>query len=115
MDLGILQGDPGELVEREAHRPFFPHQTSHWLGLDVHDVGVYATGGSSRALEPGMVLTVEPGLYVPAGQEGPAGPWSGTGVRLEDDVLVTPDGHEVLTAELPTRAADVEALAGELR
>jgi len=113
--LGILTGSAEELVEKEAYRPYFPHQTSHWLGLDVHDVGDYARGGASRALEPGMVLTVEPGLYVPSGEEGAAGPWAGIGVRIEDDILVTAHGHEVLTSALPTRAADVEALARELR
>ncbi len=115
VDLGILSGRAEELVEQEAHRPFFPHQTSHWLGLDVHDVGDYTKEGASRPLEPGMALTVEPGIYVPPGQEGAAAPWAGIGVRIEDDVLVTGGGHENLTAALPTRAGDVEALARELR
>lgn len=110
--LGILEGDVAELMAQEAYRPFFPHQTSHWLGLDVHDVGDYARGGTSRPLVPGMVLTVEPGVYVPPGQEGPAARWGGIGVRIEDDVLVTPGGREVLTAALPTRAEAVEALVG---
>ncbi|HSW28015.1 MAG TPA: aminopeptidase P N-terminal domain-containing protein [Longimicrobiales bacterium] len=113
--LGILAGRAEDLIEQEAYRPYFPHQTSHWLGLDVHDVGDYAKRGASRPLEPGMVLTVEPGIYVPPGQEGAAAPWAGIGVRIEDDVLVTDRGHENLTAALPTRAEDVEALAGELR
>lgn len=115
LELGILDGSAEDLAEQEAYRPYFPHQTSHWLGLDVHDVGDYARGGASRELEPGMVLTVEPGLYVPPGEEGPAAPWAGIGVRIEDDVLVTARGHEVLTSALPTRATDVEALARELR
>jgi len=114
-ELGILDATAGDPVEQEAYRSLFPHQTSHWLGLDVHDVGDYARGGASRPLEPGMVLTVEPGLYVPSGQEGPAAQWAGIGVRIEDDVLVTSEGHEVLTAGLPTRAGDIEALARELR
>lgn len=115
LGLGILAGDADDLVAREAYRAFFPHQTSHWLGLDVHDVGDYARRGASRRLEPGMVLTVEPGLYVSAGQEGAAAPWAGIGVRIEDDVLVTAAGRENLTADLPTGAADVEALVRELR
>jgi len=115
VELGILTGPPEDLVEQEAYRPLFPHQTSHWLGLDVHDVGDYAKGGASRPLEPCMVLTVEPGIYVPPGQEGAAAPWAGIGVRIEDDVLVTDGGRENLTAALPTRAEDVEALVRDLR
>jgi Xaa-Pro aminopeptidase len=115
VELGILAGRAEDLAEQEAYRAFFPHQTSHWLGLDVHDVGDYAKGGASRPLEPGMVLTVEPGIYVPQGQEGVAAAWAGIGVRIEDDVVVTGAGREVLTADLPTRAADIEALVRELR
>ena len=112
--LGVLAGSVDELVEEEAYRPFFPHQTSHWLGLDVHDPGDYARDGRSRVLEPGMVLTIEPGLYLPgvavAGHPG-AAPFRDMGVRLEDDVLVTPDGHENLTAALATGP---DAVEGEL-
>lgn len=111
VELGVLAGTVEELVAEEAHRPFYPHQTSHWLGLDVHDPGDYAREGRSRRLEPGMVLTVEPGLYLPgAVVEGVAGanPFRDMGVRLEDDVLVTPDGHENLTAALETTPAAVE-------
>ncbi|MBT8403783.1 MAG: M24 family metallopeptidase, partial [Gemmatimonadetes bacterium] len=106
--LGVLDAeaaaDPG------AHRPWYPHQTSHWLGQDVHDVGDYALAGESRLLEPGMVLTVEPGLYFPATDAaGPAGTFAGIGVRIEDDVLVTGDGHEVLTSGFPTAPDEVAA------
>jgi Xaa-Pro aminopeptidase len=113
--IGILQGDPAELMEGPEHRVWLPHQTSHWLGLDVHDPGDYVRGGSSRELVPGMVFTVEPGLYVPAGAEGAAAPFAGIGVRIEDDVLVTPDGVENLTAALPTGAEDIAALVREHR
>lgn len=113
--LGVLRGDVGDLVEAEAHRPFYPHQTSHWLGLDVHDPGDYARGGTSRPLEPGMVLTVEPGLYFPPGVEGRAAAFAGIGVRIEDDALVTAGGHENLTAALPTAVGAVEALVGAAR
>lgn len=113
--LGVLTGTVDDLVSAEAHKPFFPHQTSHWLGLDVHDPGDYARDGASRALAPGMVLTVEPGLYFPPGQEGAASSFSGMGVRIEDDVLVTADGCENLTAGLPTAADDIEALMREAR
>lgn len=109
VDLGALDGDPAELLEdTDAWKPYFPHNTSHWLGLDVHDVGTYAEGGSPRILEPGMVLTVEPGLYLD-GDEVPE-TLRGTGIRIEDDVLVTDDGHDVLSAALPTAPDEVSAL-----
>jgi Xaa-Pro aminopeptidase len=85
------------------------HSTSHWLGLDVHDVGTYRSGGEPRPLEPGMVFTVEPGLYVPAEDENAPSRLRGIGVRIEDDVLVTETGAEVLTAAIPKAPAEVEA------
>ena len=111
VDLGVLDGDVESLIEQGAQKGFYPHQTSHWLGLDVHDPGDYARGGASRPLVAGMVFTVEPGLYFRPGlSEGGAAALAGIGVRVEDDVVVTEDGYEVLTAELPTGAAEVEAL-----
>ena len=116
VDLGVLEGDAEDLIEQRAHKPFYPHQTSHWLGLDVHDPGDYARGGASRVLAPGMVLTVEPGLYFRPGRlEGTAERFAGVGVRIEDDVLVTDEGAEVLTAALPTAAAEVEAWVRDAR
>jgi Xaa-Pro aminopeptidase len=112
VELELLSGDVPELVAQGAFRPFFPHQTSHWLGLDVHDVGDSAKAGSSRTLEAGMVLTVEPGLYFSPEPEGPGSPFSGIGVRLEDDVLVTEEGAENLTDDLPIDPEEVEALVG---
>lgn len=110
-DLGILEGDLDGLIEQSAYKPFYPHQTSHWLGLDVHDPGDYARNGEARRLEPGMVFTVEPGLYFRPGTErGRADDFAGIGVRLEDDVVVTEAGCEVLTAGLPTSPGEVEAL-----
>ena len=109
-NLGVLEGNEANLIETGAHEPFFPHRTSHWLGLDTHDVGDYAKNGTSRHLEPGMVLTVEPGLYFPVG--GGGGRFEGTGIRIEDDVVVTADGCEVLSASLPTRPDEIEALVG---
>jgi Xaa-Pro aminopeptidase len=111
VDLGVLTGSVDEIVEGGKHKPFYPHNTSHWLGLDVHDVGDYAKAGASLMLEPGMVLTVEPGLYFQPDHEGSAG-LAGIGVRIEDDVVVTSDGCEVLTAGLPTDADAVAALVG---
>jgi Xaa-Pro aminopeptidase len=111
VDLGLLRGTLDALLEKkEEYRPFLPHRTSHWLGLDVHDVGDYKLAGEPRRLEPGTVLTVEPGIYLPAGHDAVPGALRGTGIRIEDDVLVTPSGHEVLTAMLPAGAAEVEAL-----
>ena len=86
------------------------HRTGHWLGLDVHDVGDYKVGEQWRLLEPGMVLTVEPGIYIAAHSKGVHRKWWNIGVRIEDDVLVTRDGHEVLTAALPSAVNDIEAL-----
>lgn len=109
--LGLLEGDPAELVAQpDAYRRYYPHRTSHWLGLDVHDVGGYVLpGGAPRLLEAGMVLTVEPGLYIPASDERAPASLRGIGIRLEDDVLVTAAGPEVLTAGL---SLDPDALFG---
>ncbi len=110
VELGILKGKAEDLIREKAYEPFFPHQTSHWLGLDVHDVGDYAQKGESVLLEPGMVLTVEPGLYFRAqAREVPAA-FRGMGIRLEDDLLVTETGSENLTAGLPVEMKAVEGL-----
>ncbi len=111
-DLGVLAGSAEEIVASEAFKAYYPHQTSHWLGLDVHDVGDYAVNNRSRLLEPGMVLTVEPGLYFSFRDRGAETAFSGIGVRIEDDILVTPDGHENLTADLPTTAERIVEMVG---
>ncbi len=109
IDLGILAGRVDECIEQELYRPFYMHRTSHWLGKDVHDVGLYRVGGASRVLEPGMILTVEPGLYL--ADDGAAPPqWQGIGVRIEDDVLVTEAGFEVLSEAAPKEIEEIEAL-----
>lgn len=110
--LGVLIGDPGDLKARKAYEPYFPHKTSHWLGLDVHDVGDYSSETGSRFLEPGMVLTIEPGLYFPSGPDSPSHPYQGIGVRIEDDLLVTADGAENLTESLPVAPGELEELVG---
>jgi Xaa-Pro aminopeptidase len=109
VELGLLTGDPDELIASEAHRRFYMHNTSHWLGLDVHDVGAYAIDGKPRVLEPGMVFTIEPGLYVAADDVKAPADFRGIGVRIEDDVVITPAGCENLTAAIPKHPADVEA------
>jgi Xaa-Pro aminopeptidase len=110
VSLGLLQGSLDEIQEKELYKPFFMHRTSHWLGMDVHDVGLYKVAGESRALEPAMVLTVEPGIYIGEHLAEVPEEWRGIGVRIEDDVLVTPEGHEVLSAAIPKHIAEVEAL-----
>jgi Xaa-Pro aminopeptidase len=111
--MGLLAGEVSELVEKEAYKRFFMHQTSHWLGLDVHDAGPYRErDGTPVTLEAGMVLTVEPGIYVARDGEGIPEPLRGTGIRLEDDVLVTAEGHEVLTRDVPVDPDEVEELVG---
>ena len=108
--LGLLAGAVDELIEQGAYKRFYMHHTGHWLGMDVHDVGDYKTGDAWRALEPGMTLTVEPGLYIPPHSEGVPREFQGIGIRIEDDVLVTASGPEVLTEACPKSVADIEAL-----
>jgi Xaa-Pro aminopeptidase len=112
--LGILKGRPGDLVRIEAYRRFYMHRTGHWLGLDVHDAGEYKRAGVWRSLVPGMTLTVEPGLYIRAADDVPA-PLHDIGVRIEDDVAVTAQGCEVLTAAAPKSVDAIEALMRERR
>jgi Xaa-Pro aminopeptidase len=108
--LGLLKGRVPALVKSLAYRRFYMHKTGHWLGMDVHDVGDYKIGDTWRALEPGMVLTVEPGLYIPPGTRGIPPEFRNIGIRIEDDVLVTREGHEVLTSGVPKQARDIEQL-----
>lgn len=114
VELGLLKGQIDDLIKEEKYKPFYMHRTGHWLGLDVHDVGVYQHGESAQILQPGQVLTVEPGLYIvpntkPAENQPEIDPrWSGIGIRIEDDVLVTDTGHEVLTAGVPKAIAQIE-------
>ena len=108
--LGILKGAVDTLVANEAYKPFYMHNSGHWLGLDVHDSGSYKINGAWRTLEPGMVLTVEPGLYISSGMPDVDKKWWGIGVRIEDDVLVTSTGNEILTANVPVDVEEIEAL-----
>lgn len=127
VDLGILKGDVDNLIElgiqtaqtiakepsrpfnQQGYFPFYMHQTSHWLGLDVHDVGAYKQSGEWRLLEPGMVLTIEPGLYIPSRPEI-AERWHTIGVRIEDDILVTNSSHRNLTVQAPKTVAEIESV-----
>ena len=114
VELGILQGEVETLIAEEAHRPFFMHGLSHWLGLDVHDVGHYGTPSRDRILEPGMVLTVEPGLYIAPDADVPA-EYRGIGIRIEDDILITETGNENLTDSVVKDADAIEALMAAAR
>lgn len=113
VNLGILKGEVEQLIADNAHRQFFMHGLSHWLGLDVHDVGAYGQD-RSRVLEPGMVITVEPGLYIAPDADVPA-EYRGIGIRIEDDILITADGNENLTASVVKSADDIEALMAAAR
>ncbi len=113
VELGILQGDVKTLIKEEAYKPFFMHGTGHWLGRDVHDVGSYKTNNKWRELQPGMVLTIEPGLYIAPESEGVDERWLGIGIRIEDDVLVTETGYEVLTPGLPRTVEEIESWMSE--
>ncbi len=108
--LGLLRGKERELIKAEAYREFYMHRAGHWLGLDVHDVGEYRVDGRWRQLEPGMVLTIEPGIYIAANNTKVPKRWRGIGVRIEDDVVVTEQGCDVLTGDVPKRAEEIEAL-----
>ncbi|MDX2212147.1 MAG: aminopeptidase P N-terminal domain-containing protein [Oculatellaceae cyanobacterium bins.114] len=114
LDLKLLQGDIEEIIKEEKYKPFYMHKTGHWLGLDVHDVGVYQHGETAHTLEPGQITTVEPGIYIAPdikpveGQPEVDPRWRGIGIRIEDDVLVTSAGHEVLTEGVPKAIAELE-------
>ena len=110
LSLGLLKGTLEKVIANGDYKRFYRHKTGHWLGLDVHDVGEYRIDGASRLLEPGMVFTIEPGVYIPPDDTSVAAHWRGIGIRIEDDVLITREGHRVLTAALERSAADVEGL-----
>ncbi len=115
VDLGLLEGDVDELIASEAYKPFYMHRAGHWLGMDVHDVGDYKVGGQWRVLEIGMAMTVEPGIYIAPGNDKVAKKWRGIGVRIEDDVVVTKKGCEILTNGVPKTVAEIEALMAAAR
>jgi Xaa-Pro aminopeptidase len=115
VELGLLKGDVDELIASEAYKAFYMHRAGHWLGMDVHDVGEYKVGGEWRVLEPGMAMTVEPGIYIGADNQDVAKKWRGIGVRIEDDVVVTRTGCEILTGGVPKTVDEIEALMAAAR
>ena len=110
VNLGLLQGKVKALIKKEKFKQFYMHRIGHWLGMDVHDVGDYKIDQKWRLLEPGMVLTVEPGLYIPVDCKTVDEKWRGIGIRIEDDLLVTEQGHEILTSGVPRTIPEIEAL-----
>ena len=114
LDLKLVSGSLDAVLEKESYKRFYMHRTGHWLGLDVHDAGEYKRDGEWRKLAPGMALTVEPGLYIRAAHDLPRA-LHDIGVRIEDDVVVSASGCEVITAEAPKAPADIEALMRDAR
>ena len=112
IDLGLLDGELEELIETKRYRDFYMHRAGHWLGMDVHDVGDYKVHDEWRLLEKGMVMTVEPGIYISPDNTSVDERWRGIGIRIEDDVLVTAKGTEVLSSDAPKTTAEIEALMG---
>ncbi len=110
LELGLLTGDIEQLIEDESYKVFYMHRTGHWLGMDVHDVGEYRINKEWRPLKEGMVLTIEPGLYIAPDCKDVDPRWRGIGIRIEDDVVVTADGHHILSHKVPKTVAEIEAL-----
>ncbi len=113
LDLKLLKGDKRQIIDAGDFRKYYPHGVGHWLGMDVHDAGLYVIDGAPRPIEPGMVFTVEPGLYVPANDASAPAEYRGIGIRIEDDILVTADGCENMTAAAPKEIAELEEIVGK--
>jgi Xaa-Pro aminopeptidase len=113
VELGVLKGDPEKLIKNDDYTKYYMHRTGHWLGMDVHDVGDYKLDGEWRMLEAGMVMTVEPGLYLPANSKSLPNQWRNIGVRIEDDVLVTKDGYDILSKDAPKTIDEIEELMAD--
>ena len=110
VDLGLLTGDINDLIKAEAHREFYMHGAGHWLGLDVHDVGDYKIDGEWRIYEPGMVVTIEPGIYISPKNKKVDIKWRGIGVRIEDDIVITKTGNINLTSKVPKERNEIEKM-----
>ena len=110
VELGLLVGKPADLIKSAAYRDFYMHGAGHWLGIDVHDAGANQKAGTSRPLEAGMVMTIEPGIYIAPDNKKVPKKWRGIGIRIEDDVLITRTGNRVLTSAVPKTTEEIEAL-----
>jgi Xaa-Pro aminopeptidase len=115
LELGLLEGDPKKIIEEGTYKRFYMHRLGHYLGMDVHDVGLYYINGESRKLEAGMVITIEPGLYVAQNAENVPDKYRGIGVRIEDDLLVTKEGNRVLTSKAPKEIEEIESLMAQFK
>lgn len=113
IDLGLLEGDVEQLIEEQAYTEFYMHRAGHWLGMDVHDAGDYKVNGQWRVLEPGMVFTIEPGIYISPNNNRVAAKWRGIGVRIEDNIVITRTGNQILTDDVPKTVEAIEALMAE--
>jgi len=111
--LGLLKGRPAQLIKSEAYKDFYMHRVGHWIGMDVHDVGDYKIDDTWRELEPGMVTTIEPGIYIAPDNTKVAKKWRGIGVRIEDDVLVTKTGYRILSKGIPKTVEEIETFMAE--
>ncbi len=114
VEIGLLEGTPDEIIETASYQDYFMHKTGHWMGLDVHDMGMYMLDGKSRVLEPGMVFTVEPGIYVNSNSDAPER-YRGIGIRIEDDILITENGNKNFTEAVPKEISEIEALMGKAK
>ena len=113
--LGLLKGEVKALIKSEAYKDFYMHRAGHWLGIDVHDVGDYKIDDKWRLMEPGMVTTIEPGIYVSPDNKKVARKWRGIGIRIEDDVLVTRTGHRILSQGAPKTVEEIETFMAQAR
>jgi Xaa-Pro aminopeptidase len=111
----LLSGNLAEIIDEEKYKPFCPHRSSHWIGMDVHDVGLYYLNDKPRAIEPGMVFTIEPGIYISPDAKDVPDEYRGIGVRIEDDILVTASGYENLTEGIPKLPDDIERVCRDAR
>ncbi|MEJ6525730.1 MAG: M24 family metallopeptidase, partial [OM182 bacterium] len=113
--LGLIEGTLAKAIKAEAYRDFYMHRVGHWIGIDVHDVGDYKIDEKWRLLEPGMVTTIEPGIYIAPDNKRVPKKWRGIGVRIEDDVLVTKNGNRVLTTGIPKTVAEIETFMAQAK
>ena len=110
LELGFLSGRKDDIISSNSHRKYYPHGIGHWLGLDVHDAGLYFVNGQPRPIEAGMCFTIEPGLYIPENDTQAPSEYKGIGIRIEDNILITTNGHENMTSDAPKEIKDIESL-----
>jgi Xaa-Pro aminopeptidase len=114
LDLGLLNGRKSDIIEALEHKKYYPHGVGHWLGMDVHDVGLYLIKDQPRPIQPNMCFTIEPGLYIPEDDTSAPQKFRGIGIRIEDDIRVTQNGCEILTTAAPKEISELEAIIGKI-